>query len=355
MWRDETEYKRAGKGEQDWQQENPVWHHGSTGDFRNILSHKRRANKRNELTHLLIAHILCASFVFLQENLMDELRIKQALSSLYDAGAPQYERAVVPVYRPIAKRMLQLIDLRPGWQVLDAGTGTGLVALLGAPRVGKNGKIIGVDASEQMLKIARHKAAQYGFAQCEFRVGDLEGLDLADGQFNAVLSQFALHYTVLSKCLQEFRRVLMPGGTVVVQEWANALNQPNKVAFDVLTKYRPADAREQVAVVRFQSERAYNFRVNAANPNTMMGLFQAAGFSSVEARIETHAASVANIDAFIDLVTASPTLRAEMEGLSEEVRKAFLEETREALGKFAALNGFAWTYSVLVVIAHNQA
>ena len=284
---------------------------------------------------------------------MDDLKIKQTLSDFYDTVAQQYERAVVPVYRPIAKRMLQLIDLRPGWQVLDAGTGTGLVALMGAPRVGKSGKMIGIDGSEQMLEIARHKAAQYGFTQCDFRAGDLEALDLPDGQLNAVLSQFALHHTAPAKSLREFQRVLMPGGTLVVQEWAGAVNQPNKVVFDVLVKYRAAEASGALAAARAQAERAYAFRMSAGSPESISELVQAAGFANAEARIESYAASVANMNVLVDLVTTSPTIRSEMNALSENAQAAFLKEAREALGAFASPTGFAWTYKVLVLIAHK--
>jgi ubiquinone/menaquinone biosynthesis C-methylase UbiE len=284
---------------------------------------------------------------------MDDWQIKQTLTSIYDALAPAYERAVVPVLRPIAKRMLQLIDLRPGWQVLDAGTGTGLVALMGAPRVGKSGKMIGIDASEQMLEIARGKAAQFGFTQCEFHVGDLEALELPDAQLNAVLSQFVIHHTDPSKSLREFHRVLMPGGTLVVHEWADAPNAPNKVAFGVLSKYRAAEACGALAAARAQAARAHDFRSNAARPQPITELVEAAGFSSVEARLESHAVHVANVDVLIDLVTAAPLLHAEMNELSNETLAAFLDEAREAQRVFKTASGYAWTFNVLALVAHK--
>ena len=284
---------------------------------------------------------------------MDDSKMKETLAEIYDALAPEYERAVVPIFRPIAKRMLQLIDLRPGRQVLDAGTGTGLVALLGAPRVGKSGKIIGVDASAKMLEIARRKAAQFGFVQCEFRAGDLEALDLPDAQFDAVLSQFALHHTDPGKSLRELHRVLAPGGTFVVQEWAESSNTPNKTIFDVLEKYRAAEASGALALARAQSERAYMFRTNLAKPEAITELVRAVGFSNVDARLERHALRVGNVDALIDLASAAPLLHVETAALSEDARTAFLTEAREALRVFETARGLEWTYNVVALVARK--
>ncbi|MDE3087988.1 MAG: methyltransferase domain-containing protein [Chloroflexota bacterium] len=276
---------------------------------------------------------------------------RQNLTATYDAVAAAYERAAVPVYRQIAKRLLQLIDLRPGWHVLDAGTGTGLVALLGAPRVGKTGKMIGIDLSEAMLELARAKAAQFGFTQCEFRIGDLERLEFPDVAFNAVLSQFALHHTDPAPVLREFHRVLMPGGKLVLQDWADAPNTPHKTMFDALAKYRAADAGDALARARAQSERAQNFRLTLGIPQTMADAARAAGFSDVDARVEKHPARVANADAFIDFASASPLVAAEMAAMPDEVRAAFLREAREAPRAFETANGIGWTYNVVTLAA----
>ncbi len=284
---------------------------------------------------------------------MDDPRIKQTLAAAYDSLAPEYERAVVPLYRPMAKRLLQLIDLRPGWQVLDAGTGTGLLALLGAPRVGKSGKMIGIDASEKMLEIAREKAAQFGFTQCEFRVGDLEPLDFTDAQFNACLSQFALHYADAEKSLRELQRVLMPGGTLVLQVWAADSSAPHRMMYERLEKYRAAEASGVLAILRAQSERSYRFRQVFGMAEAMKNAVESAGFSKVDAREEKHPARVPNVDAFLGVANASPLLHAEIAALSQPAREGFLREARESLRAFETGNGFEWTFNVIAAVAQK--
>src|SRR5581483_2876047 len=107
---------------------------------------------------------------------------------LFDDFATDYERTRVPRFRPFVKKLLQLYDTRPGSQVLDAGCGTGLAATLVAPRVGQGGRVLRLDASEQMLEIARHKAQSFGFTQCEFVEGDVTRMDLPDASFDLVIS-----------------------------------------------------------------------------------------------------------------------------------------------------------------------
>ena len=159
---------------------------------------------------------------------MTDSAIKQTLAATYDELALEYERAVVPIFRPMAKRLIQLVDLRPGWRVLDVGTGTGLVATLAAPFVGKSGKIIGIDSADKMLDIARKKADQFGVTQCEFRHGDLEKLEFEKAQFDAALTQFALHHVDPAPSLRELQRVLVPGGTLAIHEWMESPNTPNQ-------------------------------------------------------------------------------------------------------------------------------
>jgi ubiquinone/menaquinone biosynthesis C-methylase UbiE len=284
---------------------------------------------------------------------LPDSQLKQILFAAYDAIAPAYERLTAPLYRPIAKRLLQRIDLRPGWRVLDAGTGTGLIALLGAPRVGKEGRIVGIDASEKMLDIARQKAAQFGFSQCEFRVGDIQSLDFPAAHFHAALSQFALHHTDPARSLAEFHRVLMPGGMLVVHEWADTPNVPNRAFRDALTKRRAAEPSDALRWLRAQSERANEFRRAIATPEGMELLAQAARFSEIETRKESFPFRIADVEAFIALASASPLVYAEIAELAEDVREEFLRDARQALRAFESPRGLEWTYEIVALVARK--
>jgi ubiquinone/menaquinone biosynthesis C-methylase UbiE len=282
---------------------------------------------------------------------IDSQTIHRAIANTYDELSAQYERVVAPVYRPLAKRLLQHIDLRPGWHVLDAGTGTGLVALLAAPRVTKTGKVLGVDASEQMLAFARAKAIQFGFDQCDFRVGDLQALDLPNGSCDATLSQFALHYTEPARALAEFQRVLKPGGQLALQIWAMDSSLPHKIMYDVLPPYRVQDAPEALAHLRAQSARSYLFRQTFGSVEQIAHAVKLAGFENSHARQEQHPARVTSIEAFIEYANASPLLHAEIAALSVKTREDYFAAARAALHRFETANGFEWTLHTITVLA----
>lgn len=273
--------------------------------------------------------------------------------SMYDALASEYERVAVPVYRPIAKRLIQHIDLRPGWHVLDAGCGTGLVALLAAPRVGKAGKVVGIDGSEAMLAIARDKAARFGFTQCEFQTGDLEALRFEDSAFDAVLSQFALHHTDPDKSLRELYRVLKPGGALVIHEWMESPNVPNQVLNELLQQYRVPTPDESLRLVRQHAERVRNFRINISQPGVFQTMLDQIGFVDVKTFEEKHSIRVANVETFLEMAKASPPIIAEINALPHEAQLELMKQAREQLGSFETANGFEWVYRVLVGIARR--
>lgn len=104
-----------------------------------------------------------------------------------------------------------------GEKVVDAGCGSGFDATLAGLFTGKEGAVIGVDMTPEMLAKARSAAAEAGLRHIEFRNGYLEELPVADGWADVIISNGVLNLCPdKMRVLQEFHRVLSPKGRLQI-------------------------------------------------------------------------------------------------------------------------------------------
>jgi ubiquinone/menaquinone biosynthesis C-methylase UbiE len=116
-------------------------------------------------------------------------------------------------HRPTGEQAIDLMEIGPDSRVLDLGCGNGWAARTMAARA-VNGRVVGVDISDQMVELARAESA--GFNNVEFQVGTGEQLSFADGEFTHAFSMESLYYYEDPlRAVIEVRRVLSPGGIFV--------------------------------------------------------------------------------------------------------------------------------------------
>lgn len=169
----------------------------------------------------------------LPRHYADDRQRDRFVQGLFDQGAPSYDRinAIFSLgtgarYRRDA---LRRAGLAPGKRLLDVATGTGLVAREGVAILGRADDVIGLDLSAGMLRQAR---GNLPVALVQARA---EALPLADASVDLVSMGYALrHVPDLVLAFSEFRRVLRPGGRVLLLE----IDQPSSpVALAVLRFY----------------------------------------------------------------------------------------------------------------------
>jgi SAM-dependent methyltransferase len=116
-----------------------------------------------------------------------------------------------------------IAGLCEGEIVLDLGSGGGFDVFVAGRRVGKNGRVIGVDMTPDMLSLARQNTTQYknasGLDNVEFRLGEIEHLPVENATVDVVLSNCVVNLSPdKPQVWRDIARVLKPGGRVIISD-----------------------------------------------------------------------------------------------------------------------------------------
>lgn len=138
----------------------------------------------------------------------------------WDQAVTDYEALWRAQLAPAQEKLLAMAALRRGESVLDVACGTGLVSFASAQAVGASGRVVGVDISGKMIDAAIALARKKRHGNADFLRMDAESLALPDASCDVVLCALGLMYFPdPAVALREMRRVLRPGGRVVVAVW----------------------------------------------------------------------------------------------------------------------------------------
>jgi SAM-dependent methyltransferase len=125
--------------------------------------------------------------------------------------------------------------LRPGEVVVDLGCGGGLDIFLASPKVGPEGRAIGIDMTPEMIERARRNAEKGGYSNVEFHLARIDKLPLADNSVDCVISNCVINLAPDKQAVfREIARVLKPGGRLAVSDIALKKELPPEVSSDLL-------------------------------------------------------------------------------------------------------------------------
>ena len=118
------------------------------------------------------------------------------------------------VDRPNSRMLVEMAKIKPGDKILDVGCGTGNLTLTAKMVAGASGSANGIDASPEMIHVAREKAKRSGI-EAVFELGLIEKMPYPDASFDVVISRLVIHHLpddLKRQGFAEIFRALKPGG-----------------------------------------------------------------------------------------------------------------------------------------------
>ncbi len=238
-------------------------------------------------------------------------------------AAAGYEQFFVPaIFFQWPAKLISAADISPGDDVLDVGCGTGVLTRALTAAVGDQGNVCGVDFSESMLGVAREQCPGV-----EFRQGNAMALPYTEEGFDAVTSSFMLMFIpdpVQAIC--EMRRVLRPGGRLVVSVWRGV---DNNHVYDAL-----AEAARVVIDDEAGDLIAWPFRLGQSGQ--LEALFNAAGATETAITQHDGTASFPSVEAFVATEINAWLMAG---SVSREQIAELTKELRARVAGFASVTG----------------
>jgi ubiquinone/menaquinone biosynthesis C-methylase UbiE len=208
------------------------------------------------------------------EPQLEQIREEQKKSwNKFSPGWKKWDELVMRFLQPMGDAIISRLNIMPDDQVLDIAAGTGEPGLTIAAMT-PQGKVIGTDLAEDMLKIAEANARQRGLKNYSTKAADVCEMPFDDGTFSAISCRMGfMFFPDMQLAAYEMYRVLKPGGRIAVSVW----DTPDRNFWvsgmmGVLKKYIELPPPVPGAPGMFR----------CANAGLMAGIFERSGFENIQ-------------------------------------------------------------------------
>lgn len=240
-----------------------------------------------------------------------------------------YERLLVPlVFKPWGERLIQVAELQAGESVLDLACATGIVARLAAPHIGAAGAVTGLDLLPGMLGEAR----QHADPTISWVEGNAMEMPLPDASFDVVLCQQGLQFFPDKvEALVEARRVLKPGGRILLSVWRSIERSPGVAALQRALERHAPDTAPMLPI---------GFSLSDADE--LRGYLTKAGFTDVRLTIEVGQARFSSVEDFLHRYLSALPIAGIIAGLPAERRAAIAADVNDSVGDYLDEEGLVF-------------
>jgi ubiquinone/menaquinone biosynthesis C-methylase UbiE len=272
---------------------------------------------------------------------------RQTVLAIAEAIAPGWERRrdfIEESAAPVREWMVRALAPRPGETLLELAAGAGDCGFEAAAALGAPGRLISTDLSPAMLEVGRRRGAELGVANVEHRVIDAERIELDTGSVDGVLCRFG--YMLMAepaRAFAETRRVLRPGGRLVLAVWGAPERNPYLAVLA-----RALGDGGHLPPPRPDGPGVFSMAIEAR----LRALLEGAGFSAVLTEEVAVQFAVPSIDEYLNISadTAGPFGLA-LRGLSAPEHDAVVARVTEAFAAFAVDAGYAIPGVALAAVA----
>jgi ubiquinone/menaquinone biosynthesis C-methylase UbiE len=168
---------------------------------------------------------------------------KEFLSQLFTKVSKGFDQSGPKFFTHFGELLVSFSDIKQGSKVLDVGCGRGASLIPAAKRVGKLGKVVGIDISKGMIDELQKDVKKLGLNNVELIAGDVEKLEFID-EYDRILCGFSIaSFPDVEKVFTKFRQFLQPDGKIAVSNWHKNAHKGwewmSKAIGDHVTKENP--------------------------------------------------------------------------------------------------------------------